>query len=127
MLLLLVANLIILPVAISFFNDDLSMRWVVFNCVSDTIFLIDIVVNFRTGAVVTLPPFSIKSKVSNIEYRVSNMARRDNASGQQRTSDPRSEDDRKELLEDLVLLGLDQLRPPRLHLLDIQQHPWRYY
>ena len=63
MLLLLVANLIILPVAISFFNDDLSMRWVVFNCVSDTIFLIDIVVNFRTGAVVTLPPFSIKSKV----------------------------------------------------------------
>ena len=70
MLLLLVANLIILPVAISFFNDDLSMRWVVFNCVSDTIFLIDIVVNFRTGAVVTLPPFSIKSKVSNIEYRI---------------------------------------------------------
>ena len=49
MLLLLVANLIILPVAISFFNDDLSMRWVIFNCVSDTIFLIDIVVNFRTG------------------------------------------------------------------------------
>ena len=77
MLLLLVANLIILPVAISFFNDDLSMRWVVFNCVSDTIFLIDIVVNFRTGAVVILPPFSIKSKVSNIEYRVSNMAHRD--------------------------------------------------
>ena len=49
MLLLLVANLIILPVAISFFNDDLSMRWVVFNCVSDTIFLIDIGFNFRTG------------------------------------------------------------------------------
>ena len=49
MLLLLVANLIILPVAISFFNDDLSTRWVVFNCMSDTIFLIDIVVNFRTG------------------------------------------------------------------------------
>ena len=49
MLLLLVANLIILPVAISFFNDDLSTRWVVFNCISDTIFLSDIVVNFRTG------------------------------------------------------------------------------
>ena len=55
MLLLLVANLIILPVAISFFNDDLSTRWVVFNCLSDTIFLIDIVVNFRTGqSVITL-------------------------------------------------------------------------
>ena len=55
MLLLLVANLIILPVAISFFNDDLSMRWVIFNCVSDTIFLIDIVVNFRTGEYLRQP------------------------------------------------------------------------
>ena len=49
MLLLLVANLIVLPVAISFFNDDLSMRWIAFNCLSDTIFLLDIFVNFRTG------------------------------------------------------------------------------
>ncbi|XP_043201014.1 potassium/sodium hyperpolarization-activated cyclic nucleotide-gated channel 2-like isoform X5 [Amphibalanus amphitrite] len=49
MLLLLVANLIILPVAISFFNDELSSRWIAFNCLSDTIFLIDIIVNFRTG------------------------------------------------------------------------------
>ncbi|XP_039314500.1 potassium/sodium hyperpolarization-activated cyclic nucleotide-gated channel 2 isoform X8 [Solenopsis invicta] len=49
MLFLLVANLIILPVAISFFNDDLSTRWIAFNCLSDTIFLVDIVVNFRTG------------------------------------------------------------------------------
>ena len=53
MLLLLVANLIILPVAISFFNDDLSTRWIAFNCLSDTIFLIDIVVNFRTGEIST--------------------------------------------------------------------------
>lgn len=51
MLLLLVANLIILPVAISFFNDDLSTRWIAFNCLSDTIFLVDIVVNFRTGKI----------------------------------------------------------------------------
>lgn len=50
MLFLLVANLIILPVAISFFNDDLSTRWIAFNCLSDTIFMIDIVVNFRTGS-----------------------------------------------------------------------------
>jgi len=49
MLLLLVANLIILPVAISFFRDDLSIRWIGFNCISDTIFLVDIAVNFRTG------------------------------------------------------------------------------
>ncbi|XP_050423418.1 potassium/sodium hyperpolarization-activated cyclic nucleotide-gated channel 1 isoform X2 [Adelges cooleyi] len=49
MLLLLVANLIILPVGISFFNDDFDTRWIIFNCLSDTIFLVDIVVNFRTG------------------------------------------------------------------------------
>ena len=52
MLLLLVANLVILPVAISFFNDDLSYSRIIFNCLSDTIFLIDIVVNFRTGEMV---------------------------------------------------------------------------
>lgn len=55
MLLLLVANLIILPVAISFFNDDLSTRWIAFNCLSDTIFLIDIFVNFRTGKSLQFP------------------------------------------------------------------------
>ncbi|KPM04613.1 Ion transport protein N-terminal domain containing protein [Sarcoptes scabiei] len=49
MLLLLVANLIVLPVTISFFKDDLSTRWIAFNILSDTIFLLDIVVNFRTG------------------------------------------------------------------------------
>ncbi|VVC43365.1 Hypothetical protein CINCED_3A007854 [Cinara cedri] len=49
MLLLLVANLIILPVGISFFNDDFDTRWIIFNCLSDTIFLVDIIVNFRTG------------------------------------------------------------------------------
>ena len=49
MLMLLIANLIILPVAISFFNDDLSTHWIVFNCISDTVFLLDLVINFRTG------------------------------------------------------------------------------
>jgi len=49
MLLLLIANLIVLPVAISFFNDDHSTRWVVFNCMSDTVFLLDLLINFRTG------------------------------------------------------------------------------
>ncbi|CAK9299985.1 unnamed protein product [Gordionus sp. m RMFG-2023] len=49
MLLLLAANLIILPVTITFFNNDLSIYWLVFNCFSDTMFLLDIVVNFRTG------------------------------------------------------------------------------
>ncbi|XP_070206329.1 potassium/sodium hyperpolarization-activated cyclic nucleotide-gated channel 1-like [Littorina saxatilis] len=51
MLVLLIANLIILPVAISFFNDDLSTHWIVFNCMSDTVFFLDIVINFRTGII----------------------------------------------------------------------------
>jgi len=51
MLLLLIANLIILPVAISFFNDDLSVHWIVFNGVSDTVFMLDLVINFRTGMI----------------------------------------------------------------------------
>ncbi|XP_070542032.1 potassium/sodium hyperpolarization-activated cyclic nucleotide-gated channel 2-like [Ptychodera flava] len=49
MLLCLVVNLIILPVVISFFNDDLSSRWIIFNCISDTFFITDIILNFRTG------------------------------------------------------------------------------
>ncbi|KAA3673774.1 uncharacterized protein DEA37_0013751 [Paragonimus westermani] len=51
MLVLLVANLIMLPVIISFFNDDVSGRWIAFNGISDTIFFLDIIVNFRTGII----------------------------------------------------------------------------
>ena len=49
MLLTLLINLVILPVAITFFNDDLSTRWVVFNGVSVALFILDLVINFRTG------------------------------------------------------------------------------
>jgi len=49
MLVLLIANVVILPVAISFFNDDLSTHWIVFNSISDTVFLVDLIINFRTG------------------------------------------------------------------------------
>ncbi|CAF0815980.1 unnamed protein product [Brachionus calyciflorus] len=50
MLILLIANVIILPVAISFFNDNWSHTGLlIFNLVSDSMFLLDIVVNFRTG------------------------------------------------------------------------------
>ncbi|VDP98360.1 unnamed protein product [Trichobilharzia regenti] len=51
MLMLLIANLIILPVAISFFNDDLSIHWIIFNSISDVVFIADIAVKFRTGVV----------------------------------------------------------------------------
>ncbi|KAA0196537.1 Hyperpolarizaion-activated cyclic nucleotide-gated cation channel [Fasciolopsis buskii] len=51
MLVLLIANLIMLPVIISFFNDDVSGRWIAFNGISDTVFFLDIIVNFRTGII----------------------------------------------------------------------------
>jgi hypothetical protein len=50
MLVLLIANVIILPVAISFFNDNWSHTGLLsFNLISDSLFLLDIIVNFRTG------------------------------------------------------------------------------
>ena len=50
MLLLLIANVIVLPVAISFFADELfEPAFLVFNLISDIFFLLDILFNFRTG------------------------------------------------------------------------------
>lgn len=68
MLLLMVGNLIIIPVGITFFKDENTTPWIVFNVVSDTFFLIDLVLNFRTGIVVEdnteiiLDPQQIKMK-----------------------------------------------------------------
>ncbi|XP_077120248.1 potassium/sodium hyperpolarization-activated cyclic nucleotide-gated channel 4 [Ranitomeya variabilis] len=52
MLLLMVGNLIIIPVGITFFKEENTPAWIVFNVVSDTFFLVDLVLNFRTGIVV---------------------------------------------------------------------------
>ncbi|XP_059998289.1 potassium/sodium hyperpolarization-activated cyclic nucleotide-gated channel 3 [Lagenorhynchus albirostris] len=52
MLLLMVGNLIVLPVGITFFKEENSPPWIVFNVLSDTFFLVDLVLNFRTGIVV---------------------------------------------------------------------------
>ncbi|KAJ8252479.1 hypothetical protein COCON_G00217910 [Conger conger] len=68
MLLLMVGNLIIIPVGITFFKDEHTPPWIVFNVVSDTFFLIDLVLNFRTGIVkednteIILDPQQIKIK-----------------------------------------------------------------
>jgi hypothetical protein len=52
MLILLITNVIVLPVAIAFFSEEInSARWIIFNVVSDAFFLFDIVVNFRTGRI----------------------------------------------------------------------------
>ena len=44
-------HVILLPVSIAFLSDDLSLHWLVLNCISDTIFIIDICLNFKTGIV----------------------------------------------------------------------------
>ncbi|XP_078697615.1 potassium/sodium hyperpolarization-activated cyclic nucleotide-gated channel 2-like isoform X2 [Branchiostoma floridae x Branchiostoma belcheri] len=68
MLLLLTANLVILPIIISFFNAEMQTRWIIVNCLSDAFFLIDIVLNFRTGIVlqdmadVVLDPKQIRKR-----------------------------------------------------------------
>lgn len=118
MLLLLVANLIILPVAISFFNDDLSTRWIAFNCLSDTIFLIDIVVNFRTGEWrdTTVLLYGFHGLIECIHFSTS----RDNATGQRGTSDIGSENHRKKLHEDVVLPRPDFVDPPGLYFSHLQ-------
>ncbi|XP_073702840.1 uncharacterized protein [Garra rufa] len=51
MLMLMVGNLIVLPVGITFFKDENTPPWIIFNVVSDTLFLVDLVLNFRTGIV----------------------------------------------------------------------------
>ncbi|XP_068090159.1 potassium/sodium hyperpolarization-activated cyclic nucleotide-gated channel 2 isoform X2 [Hyperolius riggenbachi] len=68
MLLFMVGNLIIIPVGITFFKDETTTPWIVFNVVSDTFFLMDLVLNFRTGIVIEdnteiiLDPQKIKRK-----------------------------------------------------------------
>ncbi|XP_063057464.1 potassium/sodium hyperpolarization-activated cyclic nucleotide-gated channel 1 isoform X2 [Engraulis encrasicolus] len=68
MLLFMVGNLIIIPVGITFFKEETTMPWILFNVVSDTFFLVDLVLNFRTGIVfednteIILDPKKIKQK-----------------------------------------------------------------
>ncbi|XP_061414515.1 potassium/sodium hyperpolarization-activated cyclic nucleotide-gated channel 1-like [Lethenteron reissneri] len=52
MLLLMVGNLIVIPVGITFFHEENTTAWIVFNVLSDTCFIVDLVLNFRTGIVV---------------------------------------------------------------------------
>uniref|UniRef100_W5KXP9 Hyperpolarization activated cyclic nucleotide gated potassium and sodium channel 2 n=1 Tax=Astyanax mexicanus TaxID=7994 RepID=W5KXP9_ASTMX len=68
MLMFMVGNLIIIPVGITFFKDETTTPWIIFNVVSDTFFLMDLVLNFRTGIVyednteIILDPKQIKKK-----------------------------------------------------------------
>lgn len=51
MLIFLMLNVILLPVAIAFFHDTLNPGWLTFNIFSDFVFIVDIVLNFWTGIV----------------------------------------------------------------------------
>ncbi|XP_076010709.1 potassium/sodium hyperpolarization-activated cyclic nucleotide-gated channel 4 [Genypterus blacodes] len=51
MLVLMMGNLIVLPVGITFFRDENTPSWIIFNVVSDTLFMVDLVLNFRTGII----------------------------------------------------------------------------
>ncbi|KAB5535735.1 hypothetical protein PHYPO_G00121390 [Pangasianodon hypophthalmus] len=68
MLLFMVGNLIIIPVGITFFKEETTTPWIIFNVVSDTFFLMDLVLNFRTGIIIEdnsdiiLDPKTIKKK-----------------------------------------------------------------
>lgn len=45
-------NIVVLPVTISFFGDGVSTSWKIFYIISDAAFLVDILLNFRTGYLV---------------------------------------------------------------------------
>ncbi|XP_070550143.1 potassium/sodium hyperpolarization-activated cyclic nucleotide-gated channel 2-like [Ptychodera flava] len=51
LVLLLIVTLILLPVNIAFFSDGFNLEWVIINCITDTVFMIDILLNFFTGIV----------------------------------------------------------------------------
>ena len=42
-------QVLILPVNIAFFSTTFSVTWLIINGISDTVFLIDVVLNFFTG------------------------------------------------------------------------------
>ncbi|XP_069077682.1 potassium/sodium hyperpolarization-activated cyclic nucleotide-gated channel 1 [Pleurodeles waltl] len=51
MLIMMVGNLVIIPVGITFFTEQTTTPWIIFNVASDTVFLFDLIMNFRTGIV----------------------------------------------------------------------------
>ncbi|KAG5264474.1 hypothetical protein AALO_G00254150 [Alosa alosa] len=68
MLFLMMGNLIILPWGITFFEDQNTIPWIMFNMASDTLFLLDLALNFRTGVLendndqIILDPTVIRSR-----------------------------------------------------------------
>ena len=56
MIFILSVNLILLPIVIAFYVDDYGTQWIVINSITDAVFIIDILLNFRTGIVTSECP-----------------------------------------------------------------------
>lgn len=79
MLMLMMGNLIILPVGITFFRDENTPSWIIFNVVSDTLFMVDLVLNFRTGIIkednteILLDPRSVEALGAVLHFYMSHL------------------------------------------------------
>lgn len=51
MFMILAINVLLLPVAIAFFDDSLNIGWIAFSMFSDICFFVDVIFNFRTGII----------------------------------------------------------------------------
>ena len=51
MVIFITTHVLLLPVSIAFVDQDLSPGWLALNCVSDAVFILDILLNFRTGVI----------------------------------------------------------------------------
>lgn len=51
MVLLLIFTVTVLPVSIAFFSDNIDPGWLSVNSIVDTLFIMDMIINFRTGIV----------------------------------------------------------------------------
>ena len=51
MVVLITTHVLLLPVSIAFVDEDLSPAWLGLNCFSDAVFIMDILLNFRTGVI----------------------------------------------------------------------------
>ena len=51
MVIILMLNVILLPISISFFKEGVNPAWLTLNSISDIVFVIDIILNFWTGII----------------------------------------------------------------------------
>lgn len=123
MLMLMMGNLIILPVGITFFRDENTPSWIIFNVVSDTLFMVDLVLNFRTGIIkednteIILDPRS-ESAVAHRTPSLLLGACLPHTTCHCSFCPSPTQGDSSELPEELVPRGLCVVHPSRLHLLD---------